>query len=414
MSEKRVEEAWFGDSGAIQGVLGESMGPEMLMTLGGVLGAEKKVGIGCSQTPGARMLARAAAVGVAAVGGDAVAHSLDSPVQGAGVGVMLDLPVSLFVEEQGGEVYLHIFDQNGLAPDPERREKLEKTLRRGGLPLARSGRVGQLMSGELSSRDWGLWVARRAGLSRPALRRLTVAVGRETAEDRAVREALTSLGCILEEQWRPGIPAFRGEKGGFRLVAQDEKGVLVDDGQLLTLAVLIEMENGEGKAAVPAGASAAAELVAAGYGGEILRLDRDGRAARELCAAQPWMREGPAAAVRICSRMGVSGQKLESLVAKTPRFSAWRREVPLTSDQGQVMRELAREQTARVAGDGIRVRSGGGWVYLRPAARRAALRILAEGPDLELAAELCDRYADWTAELDRKISEQCAQEKDKN
>ena len=112
--------------------------------------------------------------------------------------------------------------------------------------------------------------------------------------------------------------------------------------------------------------------------------------------------------------MGVSGQKLESLVAKTPRFSAWRREVPLTSDQGQVMRELAREQTARVAEDGIRVRSGGGWVYLRPAARRAALRILAEGPDLELAAELCDRYADWTAELDRKISEQCAQEKDKN
>ena len=215
MSEKRVEEARFGDSGAIQGVLGESMGPEMLMTLGGVLGAEKKVGIGCSQTPGARMLARAAAVGVAAVGGDAVAHSLDSPVQGAGVGVMLDLPVSLFVEEQGGEVYLHIFDQNGLAPDPERREKLEKTLRRGGLPLARSGRVGQLMSGELSSRDWGLWVARRAGLSRPALRRLTVAVGRETAEDRAVREALASLGCILEEQWRPGIPAFRGEKGAF-------------------------------------------------------------------------------------------------------------------------------------------------------------------------------------------------------
>ena len=126
------------------------------------------------------------------------------------------------------------------------------------------------------------------------------------------------------------------------------------------------------------------------------------------------MREGPAAAVRICSRMGVSGQRLESLVAKTPRFSAWRREVPLTSDQGQVMRELAREQTARVAGDGIRVRSGGGWVYLRPAARRAALRIQAEGPDLELAAELCDRYADWTAELDRKISEHCAQEKDKN
>ena len=52
-------------------------------------------------------------------------------------------------------------------------------------------------------------------------------------------------------------------------------------------------------------------------------------------------------------------------------------------------------------------------VYLTPAARRSALRIIAEGPDLELAAELCDFFAGRTAELDRAISEQCAQEEDK-
>lgn len=102
------------------------------------------------------------------------------------------------------------------------------------------------------------------------------------------------------------------------------------------------MENGGGKVAVPAGASAAVELVAAGCGGTVLRLDRDGDQARELYAAQPWLRQAPAAAVRVCSRMAVSGQKLEVLAAKTPRFSAWRREVSLASDRGRVMQALAR------------------------------------------------------------------------
>ena len=188
---------------------------------------------------------------------------------------------------------------------------------------------------------------------------------------------------------------------------------MIDSGQLLTLAALIEMENGAGKVAVPPGASAAVELVAAGYGGTVLRLDRDGDQARELYAAQPWLRQAPAAAVRICSRMAVSGQKLEALIAKTPRFSSWRREVPISSDRGRVMQALARESARTPAGEGLRLRTGSGWVYLTPMARRSALRVIAEGPDLELAAELCDFYANRAAEVDRAISEQCAQEEDK-
>ena len=35
---------------------------------------------------------------------------------------------------------------------------------------------------------------------------------------------------------------------------------------------------------------------------------------------------------------------------------------------------------------------------------------MTEGPDLELAAELCDFYANRAAEVDRAISEQCAQD----
>ena len=60
-------------------------------------------------------------------------------------------------------------------------------------------------------------------------------------------------------------------------------------------------------------------------------------------------------------------------------------------------------------GDGLRLRSGQGWVYLAPLARRSALRVVAEGPDLELAAELCDFYAHQAARLDRQMARRDAQ-----
>ena len=82
-------------------------------------------------------------------------------------------------------------------------------------------------------------------------------------------------------------------------------------------------------------------------------------------------------------------------------------------DKEKVMQALARESARQPAGEGLRLRTGSGWVYLTPIARRSALRVIAEGPDLELAAELCDFYAGRAAEVDRSISEHCVQEKDK-
>ena len=402
----------FIDGGVIRGVLGEDLGPEAMMALGSILGAEGQVGLGCSPTPGAGMLARAAAVGAAAAGGDVLSHSLESPVQGAEAAARFQLPASLFVEESGGVVYLHIFGPDGLPLGRARERKLEHALLQGELRRARSGQVGTLKRMEYTQDQWARGVVERAALRRPILRRVTAAVGDAAPEDRCLRAALSALGCKLEKEWRPGIVAFHARRGGFSLTAQDEQGAVVEPGQLLAVLALIEMENGAGKVAVPAEASAAVELVAAGYGGTVLRLDRDGDQAAALYAAQPWLRQAPAAAARICARMAVAGQKLESLVAKTPRFSAWRREVPLTSDRGRVMQALVRESARKPSGEGLRLRTGNGWVYLTPLTRRSALRIVAEGPDLELAAELCDFYAGRASALDRAISEQCAQEED--
>ena len=400
----------FGEDGVIQGVLGEDLGPESLVALGSALGAAGRVGLGCSDRPGARMLARAAAAGVAAAGGQPLTHGLECPVQGAWLARAKELPVSLFVEEEdGGQVYLHLFDELGLPLERERQRRLEHTLARGDFFRARGDQVGRLERLEITPEQVGEAVAGEASLGHAPLRRVCAAVGMDTPENRAVREALLALGCHLEDRWRPGIPAFFAGHGGFRLTARDERGALLDSGQLLTLAVLIEMENGLGRAAVPQQATAAVELVAAGYSGTILRLGRDGEKARRLHGEQPWLWSAPSAAARICARMGTAGQSLETLISKTPRFSAWKREVPLSANRGAVMEALARERGCTPQGDGLRLRSGQGWVYLAPLARRSALRVVAEGPDLELAAELCDFYAHQAARLDRQMARRDAQ-----
>jgi len=400
----------FGDGGVIRGVLGEDVGPEALLALGSALGPEGRVGIGCSDAPGARMLARAAAAGAAAAGGEPLTHGLPCPAQGAWAAAEAALPVSLFVEQAGERVFLHLFDSLGLPLGRSRERKLEQALLQGELRRVRWDRVGALERLDVTERDWAEAVVRRAALGRSPLRRVAAAVEGDEPENAALRLALKTMGCHVEERWQPGIPAFRGSHGGFYLTARDEKGALLDSGQLLALEALIEMENGGGKVAVPAGGSAAVEMVAAGYSGTALRLDRDGEKARQLYAALPWLREAASAAVRICARMGVSGQSLENLISKTPRFHAWKREVPLASDRGRVMRALSQERSRTAPGEGLRFRAGSGWVYLTPLARRAALQVMAEGPDLELAAELCDFYAGRAAALDRSLSNQNIQE----
>ena len=401
----------FGDGGVIQGTLGEDLGPEGLLALGSALASMGDTGLGCSDTPGARMLARAAAAGIAAAGGRAVTHGLPVPVQGAWLAARQAFSVSLFVEEENGRIFLHLFDRQGLPLERAAQRKLEHTLAQGELSRVRAGQVGHLERLELSQGEWARIAAQAAVLGHPSLRRVTVAVGYDSPADLAIRAILLALDCRLEDQWRPGIPAFSAGHGGFRLTAQDEKGALLDSGQLLALIALIEMEDGSGKLAVPAGASAAVDLVAAGYGGEVLRLDRDGQAARELYSGSPWFWSAPSAAARICARMMTSGQSLETLISKTPRFSVWKREVPLSSDRGKVMQALAGEYANAGQGEGLRLRTGNGWVYLTPLARRSALRVMAEGPDLELAAELCDFYAGRAAALDRAASKQDDQEK---
>lgn len=391
----------FGDGGVIRGILGEDIGPEQLLLLGCALSTQSKVGVGCWGGAGAQMLLRSAVSGITAGGATALCHEMECAAQAAWLAEHCQLPASLFIQQDGPRIYLHLFDDTGLPLGRQRQHRLEQAMLHGPVCQQSPGQVGSCEQMSTGLRDYARDGARRCALGRGRHRLPRVAVEGSGPEARALRAVLEEMGCVVVEQWRRGIPAFRADYGGLRLSARDESGSLLSPRQLLAMVVLVELEQGAGTAAVPEDSGAAVDLIARGCGKRVLRLGRDGEEAGRLYRSQPWLRDAAFAAARLCSRLGRSGERLEQLAAKTPRLCAWRKEVSVTRGRGELMRLMAqRTGEEGQSGIGLRLRTGGGWVYLMPLARRRAVRVLAESADMEIAAELCDLYADKLRRLD--------------
>lgn len=247
-------------------------------------------------------------------------------------------------------------------------------------------RSGIVERKSLSSERWAD-AAARGSLFGLRLRRPGISVEGENIRKQVLTQVLKRAGCRVEERWRPGICSFWLERGGFSLMARDERGVVVDSGQLFGVVTLIEMENGGRKVALPPQCGVAPRLVAAGHGGRVLEWGESGW--YELYAALPWLREGSSAAVRIWTRMAASGQSLEKLVAGTPRFQQWKRECRGQWDQERILARLNTQGRTRVEVQGLQLHTGQSWVHVRPG-KNGRIQLLAEGPDMEAAEELCD------------------------
>nr|WP_243142371.1 sugar phosphate nucleotidyltransferase [Pseudoflavonifractor sp. BIOML-A6] len=397
----------FGDGGVIRGIIGEDLTPEALLLLGNALGTEGRVGLGHCGGEGAGMLAQAALRGMAAAGCRVYSHDGPCAASAAWLAGSYALPASLFVEQDGERAYLHLFDRRGLPLGRARERKLEGAMLRGEMHRVPARQVGQL------ERVGGVQAAyaddarHRARLNAGPMRPLTVCVPGESGGDDALAEALERLGCDVKRSFAPAVPAFRALHGGFQLMAWDEEGRELEPERMLTLVSLVEFQNGDGRVAVPAGAPVSIDLLAHGHGGVVLRLGRDGKEADERYENMPWLRDAVFAACRICVRMGATGEALRTLDGKAPLFNLRRTEVPLAASRGDVMQAIAREVPgAESAGEGLRISSGDGWVYIAPLTRRPALRVVGESFDAETARELCGAVAEKARELDGRMKKE--------
>lgn len=285
---------------------------EKLAQLGFILARRGRVGLAWTPDGAGEELVRVCAGGVTAAGGRAeLFPNLNSPVEGSWAARRWGLPALLFFDTEGPP-RLHLFDRLGLPFAPDALGRLKEAL-------------SQPATGGAEGGAWtvrcvppGLWAgetARQLALrgSGPPWRRRQAAVPGDRGADRDLARVLSALGWQVEARWRPGLPAFFAAGGGFRLIAQDETGTPIPPDRLLALVSLIEMENGGGVIALPACRAAGAALAAAGCGGQVLTLERDGERARRLYAARPWLWSAPAAAGRICARMAASGERLSTL-----------------------------------------------------------------------------------------------------
>ena len=285
---------------------------EKLAQLGFILARRGRVGLAWTPDGAGEDFVRACAGGVAAAGGRAeLFPDLNSPVEGSWAARRWGLPALLFFDTEGPP-RLHLFDRLGLPFAPDALSRLKEGLSR---PAEGTADGGTWTVRNIPQGLWAGETARQLALrgSGPPWRHRQAAVPGDRGADRDLARVLSALGWQVEERWRPGLPAFFAARGGFCLLAQDETGTPIPPDRLLALVSLIEMENGGGVIALPVCRAAGAALAAAGCGGQVLTLERDGERARRLYAARPWLWSAPAAAGRICARMAASGERLSTL-----------------------------------------------------------------------------------------------------
>lgn len=371
----------FGEGGVIRG--GESFSPQLLLTLGGVLGAEGALGLGHGGGPWAQALARCAGAGAAAAGAEVVLHDGGCPSAGAWAAERYALPVSLFLSQEGDRVSLHFFDRQGLPLSRPRQRRLEEALLRGEVRRVSPGRAGRWEPVAGLPAAYAADAARRAWSGGGSFTPVAVSVPGHAPACRILAAALEALGCVVLRRQADGVPGFSPERGGLSLSAWDETGAPLPPHQLLAVVSLIEWENGGGRAALPPGGPDFLRSLARSRDAALLCPGEEGW--EDLYAALPWYRDGIFAAARICARLGRTGERLSTLAGRVPRFVVLRREVPLPG--GDALERLS-GVLGQPAGGTLRLEEAGGVVRLTPLFRRAALRVAVEAADLETAEGL--------------------------
>lgn len=385
------------EGGAIRGRLAQEITPELLLTLGSVLGRWERVALGATSGAGGAALLMAAAAGVAAAGSTPVLHDGTTWGAGAWFAARGGAGRSLFIEARGEECLLWVFDGRGLPPDRDERRRIEGALRRQEIHRAAAGAMGGQERARGIDTAYCAAAARQAGGGGPSS--LTVCVPEEGRENQLLVQALEMLGCRVLRLRRRGAPALWCGRGGRLLFAEDERGRAVPPERLLLMAALALVELGERRLALPWDAPAAAFALLE----ELGVSQPPAEEFADLARAQPALRDGVFAACLLCRRMERTGESLETMDGQLPRFGMCRGELELEGSRGELMEELTRRWPgADPDREGLRVHLAGGWAWLRPAAARDALKVRAEGADLEAARELCAFVLSEARRLDRR------------
>ena len=381
----------FDDNGLIRGRMGETVTPELVLDLGSALAEEGgPVALGWQGGTGAETLAAAAAAGITAAGGHAVEQDGTSPAAAAWAGEFYRLPAGLYLTQRGEEVTLACFGAQGCLLPRSRQRALESILLRRDLRRPPARRMGSRTLLTCVDESYLSAAVQAAGSSNGG-EPVTAAVLRSGGA--LLAEGLVRLGCTVRRNECPDVPSFAAARGGTGLRVWTEEGTARSREEVLLLLCLALLEAGERRIALPPEAPRAAEQLIAERGGQAVPGPRIG--------VQRALEDALFAACLLVRTMQRTGAPLSRLADALPGCRVRRREVPLQAGRSAVMGALSRRfPDARRMERGMRVDLDRGSVWVAPAGDREALRLAAEGPEPEIAAELCDFMAQEAARWD--------------
>ena len=378
----------FNRNGTLSGTIGTDLTAPQALQLGLSLAPAGKAALGWSGGDGAAMLARALGAGLCAAGATVLAHDGCCPASAAWLGEYYGLPLSLFAEQVGSRVWLRSFGPDSLPKSPT-----------GTAHSVTADRVGHWEPICGVNTTWAADAARRLTPSEPAAP-LLISIPGDTRWDNVAADMLERLGCRVLRRPVPGVPSFSADRGGFWLLAEDERGRTADPARLLALICRLELAEGR-PVSVEGAAPAVIDAMGQQLGAPVLRTGRD-KASRAVSASTPWLRCALFAAGYLARAMTERRTSLAQLLDALPPFARRRAKITLHREPDRVMADFtARFRRAEPAGDGIRLNTADGWIYVAPRPAARALVLQADADTAELAEELCSFYQKELSELDR-------------
>jgi mannose-1-phosphate guanylyltransferase/phosphomannomutase len=462
----------FGRDG-INGLVNIEITPEFCAVIGSAYGAtlprNSVVTINRDPHFTSRMLKRAIIAGLPSSGVDVLdLQSVPIPVaryfthaSGAGGGIHVRLTPS-----DSRMVEIKFFDSCGLDITTGDERKIESIFFRGDYRRAYLNEIGRISYGNLVGETYikaFLHTLQRDELERMAytersanrpymvvdyanadasgilsaiLSRLNVDVVELNAnldENRVVQTAAQiESGMHRLTQITPVLDAHMGvriDSGGEQIVLVDDKGRRLSGIQALAAVVALQLKTSQGGTiAVPVTAPRAFEVLAARYGGTIIRTRATLRALMQTAMQYGFATErryddmlllgdgngsyifpsfypiadGLFAIVKIMELLTLNDTNLSEVVDELPPYYLKHTRVPCRwESKGKVMRILNEQYHDRKLDhvDGVKIDLGEEWVLILPDADRPFFEVIAEGSSDDRARMLTEKYAGLVAGL---------------
>ncbi|MBQ3048504.1 MAG: NTP transferase domain-containing protein [Oscillospiraceae bacterium] len=393
----------FGEDG-IEGSTGTELTAELCARIGAAAGTvfaktTDLIAIGCSAALPSAAFLLSAASGALSVGTDVYDLGLCSR-EAFNFGMTLgSIKAGIWIDVSGGNTVVHIVQE-------------------GGLPAVRAverGIENALASGEFALKDSTAFGKRTAindvNVLYEAALKSAVTVSPETAAKTKISVELAQGGCAEKKELLEKLLQRLGFAHGIDIVIKlgrdgvafcSAEGDTLSEHRVFGLCCMAELEKGN--VAVGCGAPKILDGIAAKHGTKLLRYmscpaDDSDSEARQTASNQLWSRDVVLQALKAVNFMAENRFTVKKLSDFLPDFAVSSRTVPISKNPAEIVGQIDSLSSSRHTahhsekiGEGILLRTKGGYATIRPLKKGDGIKIVAEAENAETAEEICGFY----------------------